>query len=123
VTSTQGGADDDALTAAGDGAGGDVSAGTLSTDGGAMSAAAGDGTLTASAQTEATAADTLDDTMDDPTDQGDSGYREARVTTAIAAGDTVTVTIRSSFKPKRAVVDPDVQLLMLEREAARREVE
>lgn len=50
-------------------------------------------------------------------------YRDARVRVRPAAGEDTTVTVRSDFRPERVVVDPDVQLLMLEREAARRELE
>lgn len=55
-------------------------------------------------------------------DDGDR-YRDARVRAAVAPGDTATVTIPTDFRPERAVVDPDVRLLMLERELALRELE
>lgn len=123
ATSTQGAPDDDTMTVAGSQAGGDVSAETLSTDGGSASAAAGDTSLTGGGVGVRATSDTATGGARDPAGQGKPGYRDARVKATIPAGDTATVTIWSSFEPERAVVDPDVQLLMLERDAARREVE
>ncbi|HYO13253.1 MAG TPA: M1 family aminopeptidase [Thermoanaerobaculia bacterium] len=46
------------------------------------------------------------------------GYREARTTVTLGAGEEKTVRIRAPFEPERVVVDPDVQVLQLRRKAA-----
>ena len=45
-------------------------------------------------------------------------YRDARARRTIAAGETVEFTIESDFKPAKAVIDPDVRTLMLNRKLA-----
>lgn len=56
-------------------------------------------------------------------EDGDRDYRAAAVTARPGPGARDTVTVRSDFPPERAVVDPDTRLLMLERSAARRELD
>jgi hypothetical protein len=46
------------------------------------------------------------------------GYRDARRTVVLGAGEERTVEIPCSFRPERVVVDPDVQVLQLRRKAA-----
>jgi ABC-type Na+ efflux pump permease subunit len=46
------------------------------------------------------------------------GWLEARAPLTLAAGERRTVTIRCDFQPERFVVDPDVTVLMLERQKA-----
>lgn len=45
-------------------------------------------------------------------------YREARQTVTLAAGEERTVVIACPFRPEKAVVDPDVEVLQLRRKAA-----
>lgn len=52
-----------------------------------------------------------------------AGYRASGAVARIGEGETDTLVVRSSFRPDRAVVDPGVRVLMLERDAARRELE
>mgnify|MGYP006277675045 CR=1 FL=1 len=54
---------------------------------------------------------------------GEASYRVSSDTVRIGAARIDTVTVRSDFRPERAVIDPDVRLLMLERDAARRTLE
>ncbi|HKK26867.1 MAG TPA: M1 family aminopeptidase [Gemmatimonadota bacterium] len=56
-------------------------------------------------------------------DSAASTYREASLAVAVPAGGDTTMVVPSAFRPDRAVVDPDVRVLMLERRAARRDVE
>lgn len=60
---------------------------------------------------------------DRPDTTAAAGYRASGVSARIGAGETDTLVVRSSFQPDRAVVDPGVRLLMLERDAARQELE
>jgi ABC-2 type transport system permease protein len=46
------------------------------------------------------------------------GYRDARATVALGAGEEKTVEIACAFEPQRVVVDPDVQVLQLRRKAS-----
>ena len=48
----------------------------------------------------------------------DAGYRESRVTVSLGAGESRDVRIEAPFEPERIVVDPDVQILQLRRNAA-----
>ncbi|HET9226159.1 MAG TPA: M1 family aminopeptidase, partial [Thermoanaerobaculia bacterium] len=48
----------------------------------------------------------------------DQPYRDARTTVTLGAGESKTVTILCPFDPERLVVDPDVQVLQLRRNAA-----
>jgi ABC-2 type transport system permease protein len=48
----------------------------------------------------------------------DADYRDARTTVTLAAGEKKEVTIRCGFKPEKLVVDPDVEVLQLERKHA-----
>ena len=45
-------------------------------------------------------------------------YQDARSRLTIGPGETVEVTIESPFRPDRAIVDPDVRTLMLNRKDA-----
>jgi ABC-2 type transport system permease protein len=45
-------------------------------------------------------------------------YRDARTTVVLGAGESKQVRIRCPFEPQRVVVDPDVQMLQLQRRAA-----
>jgi hypothetical protein len=45
-------------------------------------------------------------------------YRDARATFTLGAGESKTVTILCPFEPEKLVVDPDVQVLQLRRNAA-----
>ena len=45
-------------------------------------------------------------------------YRETRVTVALGAGESREVRIEAPFEPERIVVDPDVEVLQLRRNAA-----
>jgi hypothetical protein len=45
-------------------------------------------------------------------------YADARGTLTLGAGESKTVTIACAFEPERVVVDPDVTVLMLERQKA-----
>jgi len=47
-----------------------------------------------------------------------AGYRDARTTLVLGAGEARTVEIACAFKPEKVVVDPDVQVLQLRRKAA-----
>ncbi len=47
-----------------------------------------------------------------------AGYREARSTVLLKAGEEKVVRIRCAFEPDKVVVDPDVQVLQLRRKAA-----
>jgi aminopeptidase N len=49
-------------------------------------------------------------------------YRDARVRRTIGPGETVELTLESDFRPTKAVVDPDVRTLMLNRKSAERDV-
>ena len=49
-------------------------------------------------------------------------YRDARARAMIAAGETVEYVIESPFEPRKAVVDPDVRTLMLNRKLAEADV-
>ncbi|MFM8639271.1 MAG: M1 family metallopeptidase, partial [Planctomycetota bacterium] len=49
-------------------------------------------------------------------------YRDARARGTISAGETIELTIESDFKPTKAVVDPDVRTLMLNRKLAERDL-
>ncbi len=46
------------------------------------------------------------------------GYRDARTTVVLGAGESRTIRIRCPFEPQRVVVDPDVNVLQLQRRAA-----
>jgi len=46
------------------------------------------------------------------------GYRDARQTVVLGAGEEKTVEIPCSFRPEKVVADPDVQVLQLRRKAA-----
>lgn len=48
----------------------------------------------------------------------DKSYRDARATVTLGAGESKTVTILCPFDPEKIVVDPDVQVLQLRRNAA-----
>jgi hypothetical protein len=48
----------------------------------------------------------------------DPGYRDARVTVTLGAGESQTITIHCAFDPERIVVDPDVRVLQLKRNQA-----
>ena len=45
-------------------------------------------------------------------------YKEARVTVVLGAGESREVRIRCAFEPERVVVDPDADVLQLQRPAA-----
>ncbi len=45
-------------------------------------------------------------------------YADARTTVTLGAGETVPVRILCAFEPERLVIDPDIELLMLERQKA-----
>jgi hypothetical protein len=49
-------------------------------------------------------------------------YADARASATIAAGETVEFVIESAFEPKKAVIDPDVRTLMLNRKTAERDI-
>ncbi len=51
-------------------------------------------------------------------DRPAAGYREARTRVRLGAGESVPISIAAPFAPDRLVVDPDVQLLQLRRNAA-----
>jgi aminopeptidase N len=54
-----------------------------------------------------------------PRGRGDAGrYRDARTTVTLGAGESRAVAIECPFEPQRLVVDPDVTVLMLERQKA-----
>jgi hypothetical protein len=46
------------------------------------------------------------------------GYRDRRVTIVLGPGEEQEVRIRCPFEPKRLVVDPDAQVMQLQRRAA-----
>ena len=46
------------------------------------------------------------------------GYRDARQTVTLGAGEERTVEITAAFQPERVLVDPDVKVLQLRRKAA-----
>lgn len=46
------------------------------------------------------------------------GYRDARATVTLGAGESRTVTIVCPFDPEKVVVDPDVQVLQIRRSGA-----
>lgn len=46
------------------------------------------------------------------------GYKDARATVILGAGESKRVTIRCAFDPERVVVDPDVRILQLRRKSA-----
>jgi len=48
----------------------------------------------------------------------ENAWRDARATVILAAGEEKPVTIRCDFEPQHLVVDPDVTVLMLERQKA-----
>jgi hypothetical protein len=47
-----------------------------------------------------------------------AGWRDARRTVVLGAGEEREVRIPCSFEPDKVVVDPDVQVLQLRRKAA-----
>ena len=49
-------------------------------------------------------------------------YADARARATIAPGETVEFVIESAFEPRKALVDPDVRTLMLNRKSAERDV-
>ena len=49
---------------------------------------------------------------------GAERYQDARATLVLGAGETKPVTIACAFEPEHLVVDPDVTVLMLERQKA-----
>lgn len=49
-------------------------------------------------------------------------YRDARASGRISAGEAIELTVESPFKPAKALVDPDVRTLMLNRKLAEREL-
>jgi hypothetical protein len=49
-------------------------------------------------------------------------YRDARGRRTIAAGEVVEFVVESDFEPAKAVVDPDVRTLMLNRKLAESDV-
>ncbi|MDE2876233.1 MAG: hypothetical protein OXQ93_12400, partial [Gemmatimonadota bacterium] len=46
------------------------------------------------------------------------GYRDARTVVVLGAGESAEFEIRAGFDPERVVIDPDVMVLQLNREAA-----
>ena len=48
----------------------------------------------------------------------DEGYRDARTEVELGAGESAEFVIRTAFEPERVVIDPDVLVLQLNREAA-----
>ncbi len=52
----------------------------------------------------------------------ENAYEDARATLTLAAGESGTVAIRCAFRPEKLVVDPDVTVLMLERQKAERKL-
>ena len=48
----------------------------------------------------------------------DEGYRDARTTVTLGAGESAEFEIRAAFDPERVLVDPDVLVLQLNRDAA-----
>ena len=46
------------------------------------------------------------------------GYRDARTEVELGAGESAEFVIRAAFEPERVVIDPDVMVLQLNREAA-----
>ena len=52
------------------------------------------------------------------TSTSEASYREARTTVTLGTGQSETVTIECDFEPERLVVDPDVRVLQLNRDAA-----
>ncbi|MBC7790439.1 MAG: ABC transporter permease subunit [Anaerolineae bacterium] len=54
----------------------------------------------------------------DPTEKPKAAYRAAKATIVLGSKEWKAVTIESSFKPDRVVVDPDVRVLQLRRAAA-----
>jgi hypothetical protein len=50
-------------------------------------------------------------------------YGDARTEVTLAAGEEKTVEIRSDARPERIVIDPDVTLLMLQRNKATVEID
>ena len=46
------------------------------------------------------------------------GYRDARAVVELGAGEAAEFVIRADFEPERVVIDPDVMVLQLNREAA-----
>lgn len=46
------------------------------------------------------------------------GYRDARATVVLGAGESQVLHLRCAFEPERIVVDPDVMVLQLQRRAA-----
>ena len=46
------------------------------------------------------------------------GYRDARTEVELGAGQSAEFVIRAAFEPERVVIDPDVLVLQLNREAA-----
>ena len=51
------------------------------------------------------------------------GYRDARTAVVLGAGESAEFEIRAGFEPERVVIDPDVMVLQLRREAAVFELE
>src|SRR4029077_10285765 len=54
----------------------------------------------------------------DETGKASPDYRDARTTVVLGAGQSQVIRIRCPFEPGRIVVDPDVQVLQLQRRAA-----
>jgi ABC-2 type transport system permease protein len=54
----------------------------------------------------------------DETGKISPGYRDARATVELGAGESRVLRIRCPFEPQRVVVDPDVNVLQLQRRAA-----
>ncbi|HTE06704.1 MAG TPA: M1 family aminopeptidase, partial [Planctomycetota bacterium] len=54
-----------------------------------------------------------------PPGDADDAWRESRATVRLQPGDPATITLLCDFEPTEVLVDPDVQVLMLKREAAR----
>jgi hypothetical protein len=48
----------------------------------------------------------------------EKGYRDARATVVLGAGEEKRVEILSPFQPEKIVMDPDVEVLQLRRKAA-----
>ena len=50
-------------------------------------------------------------------------YAQALSRVVLGAGESATVTVRSSFEPEKVVVDPDILTLQLRRQLAERKIE
>jgi hypothetical protein len=53
-----------------------------------------------------------------PEPKPSEAYADSRTTVTLAAGEKKPITIRCAFEPEKLVVDPDVELLMLQRQKA-----